>query len=54
MSDPNRWSKETIMTELEKRNIDYENKENKCELVARLRKNIGEETQREIKGIYVP
>lgn len=39
------------MTELEKRNIDYENKENKCELVARLRKNIGEETQREIKGI---
>ncbi len=46
MSDPNRLSKETIMTELEKRNIDYEDKENKCELVARLRKNIGEETQR--------
>ena len=42
------------MTELEKRNIDYEDKENKCELVTRLRKNIGEETQREIKGIYLP
>ena len=40
------------MTELENRNVDYENKENKCELVARLRKNIGEETQKEIKGIY--
>ena len=34
------------MTELEKWNIDYEDKKNKCELVARLRKNIGEETQR--------
>ena len=51
VSDPNRWSKTAIKTELKKRKIDCEDKENKCELVAVLRKNIGEEIQREVEGI---
>ena len=40
--------------ELHPNGMKLEFSENKCELVARLRKNIGEETQREIKGIYLP
>ena len=37
---------------MEERNIDYDDKENKSELVTKLRKDIEEETQREIKGTH--
>ncbi len=53
VSDPNRWLKKAIKTELEERNIDYDDKENKSELVTKLRKDIVEETQRELKGMYL-
>lgn len=53
VSDPNRWSKTAVKTELKKRKIVYEDKENKCDLVAILRKEIGEEVQREVKGILI-
>ena len=52
VSNPNRWSKEAIKTELKNRNISYDDKENKYELVTILQKNIGEETQKEIESIY--
>ncbi|CAG8818277.1 25395_t:CDS:1, partial [Gigaspora rosea] len=48
-SDPNRWFKTAVKTELKKRKIVHDDKENKCDLVALLRKNIEEEIQREIK-----
>ncbi|CAG8700623.1 12406_t:CDS:2, partial [Dentiscutata heterogama] len=50
ISDPNKWSKTDVKTELKKQKIGYKDKENKCELVAALRKNIGEEIQKEVKG----
>lgn len=37
---------------MEERNIDYDDKENKSGLVTKLQKDIGEETQREIKGTH--
>ncbi|CAG8787392.1 44635_t:CDS:2 [Gigaspora margarita] len=42
-------SSKAVKTELKKRKIVYEDKENKCDLVAILRKDIGEEIQREVK-----
>jgi hypothetical protein len=52
VSDPNRWSKNDVKRELTRREIEYDENNNKSELVEALRKNIGEETLNEIKGNF--
>ncbi|CAG8782292.1 1270_t:CDS:2, partial [Acaulospora morrowiae] len=51
--NPNRWSKEAIKNELEKRKIDYRDKENKRELVVTLQKSFEEEILNEIKDTLI-
>ena len=51
-SNPNKLSKDVVKAELRRKNIEYEENESKAELVEKLQKKIGEETQNKIKGIY--